>query len=88
MKKKTNVLTIRIPHDLRDRIEKAADTQGISMNQLAMYALTREISDLETRAFFQEQYSGKTRQEIFKAFDAVMEKIPERKAPDWDRLTP
>ena len=88
MSKKNNVLTIRVPRDLKDRIEKAADEQGVSMNQFAIYAFTREISEMETASFFQDQYSSKTKKEIFAEFDAVMKKIPGRRTPAWDRIEP
>lgn len=84
-----NVLTLRIPRDLKDSIEKAAEEQGVSMNQFAIYAFTREISELETRSFFQAQYADKTRKEIFKTFDDVMKKIPKKTiTPDWDQMEP
>ena len=89
MSKKSNVLTIRVPRDLKDRIEKTADQQGVSMNQFAIYAFTRGISELEAASFFQEQYAGKTRPQIFQDFDAVMSKVPTRKKrPRWDEIDP
>ena len=85
--KKANVLTIRVPRDLKDQIEKAAHKQGVSMNQFAVYAFTREISQLETTSFFRDQYGDKTPEEIFQAFDEVMSKIPSRKRrPTWDQV--
>jgi uncharacterized protein (DUF1778 family) len=87
MSKKSHVLTIRVPRDLKERIEKAADQQGVSMNQFAIYAFARGISELEAASFFQNQYAGKTRQQILEEFDAVMGKVPaRRKRPDWDRI--
>ena len=44
-----NTLTIRVPEELKDRIETLAAQQGVSINQLAMYAFTKEIGELETR---------------------------------------
>ena len=88
MGKKNNVLTIRVPRDLKDRIEKAADEQGVSMNQFAIYAFTRGISEMEAASFFQGEYSDKTKKEIFAEFDEVMKKIPRRSAPAWDRIEP
>ena len=81
MNKKNHVLTIRVPKDLKERIEKTAEKQGVSMNQFAIYAFAREIAELETTAFFQNQYAGKTnKREILEAFDAVMGKqIPDSK---------
>ncbi len=88
MSRKSNVLTIRVPRDLKDRIEKAADEQGVSMNQFAIYAFTRGISELETTSFFQNQYAGKTKREIFDEFDNVMKKIPKKRTPAWDKIEP
>lgn len=87
--KQSNVLTIRVPKDLKDRIEKMAHQQGVSMNQFAIYAFTREISELESAAFFQSQYASKKPREIMNDFDAVMAKVPTRKKrPAWDQLDP
>ncbi|NKB69674.1 MAG: toxin-antitoxin system HicB family antitoxin [Candidatus Latescibacteria bacterium] len=85
--KKNNVLTIRVPKDLKDRIEKMAHRQGVSMNQFAIYAFTREISELESADFFQSQYQGKKPKEIMADFDAVMGKVPKREVrPAWDQI--
>ncbi len=52
-----------------------------------MNAFAREIAELETTAFFQNQYAGKNKREILEAFDAVMnKKIPSQTPPDWDQL--
>lgn len=88
MNERSNVITIRVPRDLKERIEKAADQQGVSMNQFAIYAFTRGISELETASFFQNQYSGKTRKEVFRAFDEVMKKVPKKRVPAWDKAEP
>ncbi len=87
--KQNNVLTIRVPKDLKDRIEKMAHHQGVSMNQFAIYAFTREISELESADFLQSQYEGKKPREIMADFDAVMDKVPKGKTqPRWDQLAP
>jgi predicted DNA-binding protein len=87
MKNKVSVLTLRIPSELKHRIERIADEQGVSINQLALYAFTKEIQEMETSSFFSEQYSGKSRRAIFKNFQAVMERVKTRKStPEWDRL--
>ena len=89
MSRKSSVLTIRVPGDLKDRIQKAAGRQGVSMNQFAIYAFTREISELETASFLQERYADKTRRRIFQEFDAVMNKVTARKTrPRWDKIVP
>lgn len=85
--RKSNVLTIRVPRDLKERIEKSAHRQGVSMNQFAIYVFTRELSELETASFLQEQYADKSAREIFQEFDEVMSKVPSRtRRPAWDQL--
>ena len=87
MSKQSNVLTIRVPQDLKERIEKMAGQQGVSMNQFAIYAFTREISQLETASFLKDQYQGFTKEQIFQEFDAFMDQVPRRrKRPPWDTL--
>ncbi len=86
MKKNHNVLTLRVPRDLKDRLEQTAEAQGVSMNQLAIYALARELNELETTTFFQNQHKQIRREEILASVDAVMAKIPARPVPDWDRI--
>lgn len=86
MKKEYNVLTLRVPRDLKDRLEKISALQGVSMNQLAVYALARELSAMETTAFFREQHRDVNPQDILSDFDAVMAKVPDRPPPAWDRI--
>lgn len=35
MKKSANVLTLRVPQDLKERLVKASEAQGVSMNTIA-----------------------------------------------------
>ena len=82
---KSNVLTIRLPRDLKGRIAQAATQQGVSMNQFAIYAFTRGLGELEATQFFRERVGQKNAARILTAFDAVMDRIPERQPPAWDR---
>jgi len=41
MSKSTQVVTLRMPVELKSRLESEAHTQGVSMNSLANYMLTR-----------------------------------------------
>jgi len=87
MKNKASVLTIRIPSELKHRIERIADEQGVSINQLALYAFTKEVQEMGISSYFEEQYSGKSKKEVFDNFYSVMDKIKTGKStPDWDLL--
>ena len=75
---KKNVLTIRIPEELKYRLDRVADDQGVSLNQLALYAFTKEVSELEMHMYFRDQLGGKSREQIIKNFDEVFLKIKDR----------
>ena len=49
---RTNTITLRLPEELKRRIEKIAKKKGVSMNQFAMYALTRKAGELEASEWF------------------------------------
>ena len=55
MATKRNTLTIRVPEDLKQRLEKVATLQGVSINQFALYAFTKEIADLEASSYRPER---------------------------------
>ncbi len=75
---KKNVLTIRVPEELKNRLERLADKQGVSLNQLALYAFTKEASVIETQMFFSRRLGGKKKTEILAGFDATLSKIQAR----------
>ena len=83
---KASVLTIRVPADLKQRIETAAKEQGVSINQLAMYMFAREIASLEAGERMSKYWKGYERKEIYSAFDEVMGKVKKRRVPKWDSI--
>lgn len=86
---KTQVITLRVPMELKERISLLADEQGVSINQLAMYALTEKVTALESEKYFANMWKGKTEAEIMAGFDTVMAKVkerPENEIPEWDRM--
>ncbi|MBN2873506.1 MAG: toxin-antitoxin system HicB family antitoxin [Spirochaetales bacterium] len=83
---KTNVMTIRVPEDLKERIENTAMLQGVSINQFALYAFTKELSELENSRYFRRFLQGRRKEEILENFDAVMKKVQARTVEEWDSL--
>jgi hypothetical protein len=47
-----NLLTIRVPEDLKVRIEKYSAMQGVSIDQFAMCAFAKELGELESSRYF------------------------------------
>jgi hypothetical protein len=81
-----DVLTLRIPAELKQRIALVAEEQGVSINQLAMYIFTKEIGNLEAGQQIAKYWQGYTKDEIMHGFDEVMEKVKSRDVPAWDKL--
>ena len=86
MKSKASVLTLRIPNELKHKIEKVADQQGLSINQLALYAFTKEIQEMETSNYLSKYWNKKSKKEILNDFDEVIAKVKKSSVPDWDKL--
>lgn len=81
-----NTLTIRVPEELKNRIETLAAQQGISINQFALYAFTKEIGEIEAGEFFRNISNRVNKKEMFKRLDAILAKVPDHKPPDWDAI--
>ena len=81
-----SVLTIRVPKDLKRRIEITAKAQGVSINQLAMYMFSREISAFEAGNKISDYWRGFDKDEIYDGYDSVIKKIKKRSVPVWDQI--
>lgn len=87
MKTNASVLTIRVPLDLKHNIQNVAEQQGISVNQLAMYALTKEVQELQTSKYLSKFRVGKSKSELKSKFNNVLEKVKsDKQVPTWDKL--
>jgi len=83
---KASVMTIRVPSDLKHRIELVAEEQGVSINQLAMYMFTKEIGNLEASQTISRYWKDYSKENILTGFDEVMRKVKDRPIPDWDKI--
>jgi FAD synthase len=83
MKRNSNVLTIRVPKELKTRIEKFSLLQGVSINQFALYSFTKELAELESNQFFRDELKSNKR-DILKRFDQLLASVPEKENPSWD----
>lgn len=60
-------MTLRLPNTLHDDLTRRADTEGVSVNQFVVYALSRELA-LQS---VEEQRAG---------FDALRSRLPKAEA--------
>jgi len=85
MSKNASTLTLRIPRELKHKIEKIADQEGVSINQLAMYFFTKEVEDLTSFHFFEKYYKHRNKDKILADAQKVLSKVKKRaKIPSWD----
>ncbi|SEH08635.1 Uncharacterised protein [Candidatus Venteria ishoeyi] len=84
---KTQVVTLRMPLELKGRMEKAAKQQGVSLNSLANYMLTTQLSQLEFFSRMEQRLALKTIPDLKQEVGAILDTVPERdKVPEWDKL--
>ena len=79
-----STLTIRVPEELKSRIELLAAQQGISINQFALYVFSKEIGELENAQAFREMTRGTNKKELFSRIERILSAVPDREVPDWD----
>jgi hypothetical protein len=84
--KETQVVTLRIPMELKKRLEKHAKFQGVSLNHLASYLLNFEVTQLEAISSLENRLSMKDLSTLKKRVNKILHKIPKREVADWDSL--
>jgi hypothetical protein len=82
----TNVLTLRIPIELKRRLEKQAKYQGTSLNQLTNYLLTTQLTQLEALSELDNRLSKKAIPDLKTKVRAILDRVPDRSVPDWDTI--
>lgn len=83
---KSHILTLRMPVELKKRLENEAKYQGVSLNRLANYMLTVQLTQMETISALENRLAGKSVSRLKKKVHSILDKIPGRKVPVWDSL--
>lgn len=82
---KTQIVTLRVPAELKTRLEYEAKHQGVSLNNLANYFLTTQLSQLEALSTIDERISKKNIPDLKSKVRKILEAVPNKKdVPDWD----
>ena len=82
----TQVVTLRMPDDLKKRLEAEAKRQGVSINQLANYMLNTQITELETISKLERRLSRKSVASLRPRVKTILDKVPKRPVPEWDQV--
>ena len=84
---KTQVVTLRIPVELKARLENEAHIQGVSMNNLANYMLTTQISQIEVLSAIEARISKKDISSLRTKVNKVLDSVPKNPdVPEWDKV--
>jgi len=82
---KSHVVTLRMPNELKRKLEREAKYQGVSINQLTNYLLTIQLTQLESTSILERRLSKKSKSELKAKVHKILEKVPDRPVPNWDR---
>lgn len=83
----TSVVTLRMPVDLKHRLEKEARRQGVSLNQLSNYLLNTQVSFIEAESALEARLTRHTFAELQKRVEKILAAVPDRQPEEWDRLS-
>jgi uncharacterized protein (DUF1778 family) len=70
-------INIRVPESLREDTKRAAEAEGVSLNQFCALAIARAVGDWEARRFFQQRAAGMSPREARSRMGALLEKVPD-----------
>ena len=77
-----STVSISVPDSVKRNVERLAAKDGISVDQFYATAAAEKLSALETADYIAQRAARADRE----AFLRVMEKVPDAKPEEWDRL--
>ena len=83
---KNQVVTLRMPVELKRRLEREAKFQGISINQLTNYLLNIQLTQMEAITSLEERLSKKSIPGLKRKVGKILNRVPDRAVPSWDAL--
>ncbi|MBF0265804.1 MAG: toxin-antitoxin system HicB family antitoxin [Gammaproteobacteria bacterium] len=84
---KSQVVTLRVPMELKFRLEHEAKHQGVSINNLANYLLTTQLSQLEALSSIEERLENRKITDLKDNVKKILKAVPKRKpVPAWDSI--
>ena len=84
---KTQVVTLRVPAELKLRLSREAKTQGVSLNNLANYFLTTQLSQVEALSALESRFSKKDISTLKSKVTQILNAVPKKQPlPQWDEV--
>jgi predicted DNA-binding protein len=83
---KSQVVTVRMPRELKQRLEQEAKYQGVSLNQLTNYLLNVQLTQMEAVSSLESRLAQKSLPGLKKKVRRILDRVPDRPAPSWDAI--
>ncbi len=83
----TQVITLRVPAELKNRLAHEAKSQGVSLNNLASYFLTTQLSQMEALSVVESRIATKDISALKAKVTKLLDAVPKnKKVPGWDAV--
>ena len=82
----TQVVTLRMPKELKRRLDREAKYQGVSLNQLANYLVNIQLTHLESVSILESRLEKKSIRSLKGKVKRTMDNIPKRNVSSWDSV--
>jgi len=82
----TQVVTLRMPRELKRRLAREAKYQGVSLNQLANYLVNTQLTHMESISILESRLEKKAIPVLKRKVRSVLNKVPDRNVPSWDSI--
>lgn len=80
----TQVVTLRMPIELKTRLEREAKYQGVSINQLATYLLNVQVTQLEMISTLESRLQQRSVSGLKRKVRNILKRVPSREVQAWD----
>lgn len=80
----TQVVTLRMPIELKMRLEREAKYQGVSINQLATYLLNVQVTQLEMISTLESRLQQRSVSGLKRKVRNILKRVPSREVQEWD----
>ena len=82
----TQVVTLRMPIELKRRLDREAKYQGVSLNQLANYLVNTQLTHMESVSVLESRLEKKTIPILKRKARKILSKVTDRSVPSWDSI--
>ena len=80
------LIIVRMPKELKRRLDREAKYQGVSINQLANYLVNIQLTHLESVSLLESRLEKKSIRSLKIKVRRTLDNIPKRNVSSWDSV--